>query len=735
MAYVSASLTSVSAVDGANFSPDMPAHESGDVLLVIGNQTTTVAIGASADWSTPIQQPTTQGGQRIFATWKRAASSSETLSLTGGTGSWNTVILVIKDAAPGTFIDGFAVAAIAAGVSANSPALTTTTGGCLLVYAFGMGSSARPYLEASQLVPRGRGTNGSPTLVVGSSPQLTAGPVPTATATDVANGGALVVAIRNVTGGTQDISPAGGHINVQRYTAVQTWLPLSSLFSGTLAGLDFSSSAPANVARLALTLPQWGACNNVISGENTSGLWVGGVNALPAATDFRDAAFSIYVGHNGSYFPSLQGENGVLLALADAAGSWKAWQLLEGRLGGSAGQVFFRSADSTPYASSGTLDLSAITQCAILRHRRGSSTVTQGLRVGFLRIHRPPILRGGGPNLALDTFGLANSSGGFELFETWAQQGTGQTLARHHIQIGDGGTTPTNFINNAKSLELPVKAGTAPRLWDVSEGHANISILAGAGDAISFASSIVATDQRHDFIIDPISSLSATYDFAGFACVGYRVFWKTGVACAGAGFTRCHEIDAKAAVFTNCVFRSGANSGGAAMKIDPGAAIRDCQFIKGLEANAIRIPVAGSYDLRGCTFSGYTTVLDVTATTGTVSIQLASGQAQPTFTTAGATIEFIQPQPPVTVTCVDAATGLPVSGVRVLLRTVGGVTVLSGMTDAAGQISAVWSGAAPINVTGWARKASASPFYIEGKIAGVITPSGFATTILLQAEG
>jgi hypothetical protein len=55
------------------------------------------------------------------------------------------------------------------------------------------------------------------------------------------------------------------------------------------------------------------------------------------------------------------------------------------------------------------------------------------------------------------------------------------------------------------------------------------------------------------------------------------------------------------------------------------------------------MPTDGDIDLTDATFSGYTTELNVTATTDTVTVQLSLLQAEPTYITAGATVVFERP--------------------------------------------------------------------------------------------
>jgi hypothetical protein len=54
--------------------------------------------------------------------------------------------------------------------------------------------------------------------------------------------------------------------------------------------------------------------------------------------------------------------------------------------------------------------------------------------------------------------------------------------------------------------------------------------------------------------------------------------------------------------------------------------------------HAIRIAAAGTYALAGVTFSGFTHDIDITATSGTVTINVTGGGDAPTYVSAGATV-------------------------------------------------------------------------------------------------
>lgn len=71
--------------------------------------------------------------------------------------------------------------------------------------------------------------------------------------------------------------------------------------------------------------------------------------------------------------------------------------------------------------------------------------------------------------------------------------------------------------------------------------------------------------------------------------------------------------------------------------------LHDCDFVQGGSGHAIEIDTAGTYNFNGLTFTDYgadttdSAALDITASTGTVTINITNG-GTPTYKTAGATV-------------------------------------------------------------------------------------------------
>jgi hypothetical protein len=139
-----------------------------------------------------------------------------------------------------------------------------------------------------------------------------------------------------------------------------------------------------------------------------------------------------------------------------------------------------------------------------------------------------------------------------------------------------------------------------------------------------------------------LSNSSATYDFANTTVSGMNPTLNTSIAIDNQKFSNCGLINGGGGTYTNLNIQ-GSTSTTSAMTISSGSNLTGSSFTKGTENYAVEMTDAGSYDLSDCTFTGYTTDLNVTASTGELTITIALGQSPPSFTTAGATVTFVTP--------------------------------------------------------------------------------------------
>lgn len=385
--------------------------------------------------------------------------------------------------------------------------------------------------------------------------------------------------------------------------------------------------------------------------------WAGGVHVLPSAIDLTNAVYSVIWRISST---AQMGTKGLIVVFKDGAGAWAAFQLSK-RAGLNILPSYYTShialGSATPLDSSGSINWANITKIAYLYQRNNSATgmTIQIFNAAFTRKDCAitggslvdPVTTATPALLALGT----NRSG----FDKAGLQGRKQYLMKQHIQFGDG-SRATYVDLDGCSIETPQAYSytAGRRYWNVLDDFLTMTIKSSAGCTMKLRNCVIAPSVRVNAVIDPASSTSASYDFSGSSWSNVNFVSKTGITVNSAIFAGNPEIDAKGGTFSGCLF-SNSQSANAAIKLDAGASLLSCQFTaKNASDYAVRIPAAGTYTLDGTTFSGFTTAINITATTGTVTLHLALGQTIPTYTSAGATVVIDQP----TVSATVSVTGM-----------------------------------------------------------------------------
>lgn len=109
------------------------------------------------------------------------------------------------------------------------------------------------------------------------------------------------------------------------------------------------------------------------------------------------------------------------------------------------------------------------------------------------------------------------------------------------------------------------------------------------------------------------------------------------VLFSGGLLAGCGKIALTGGTITGATIADSAAA--SAVSIDTAAVLNDVMFSTADATDyAIEIAAAGTYNLAGVTFDGFTTDINVTAATGTVTINVTGGGDTPTYTSAGATV-------------------------------------------------------------------------------------------------
>lgn len=371
--------------------------------------------------------------------------------------------------------------------------------------------------------------------------------------------------------------------------------------------------------------------------------WVGCTYVLESTANLSGNTFSVQWVTETTW-KSRVGAEGAIVVFADGAGAWVAYQL--GSKATASNSALYTSViavgAATAYASSGSINWSNVRKIGYFLHRPAALTTLSGITVRCSAVLSRMVLRHGGASWPHTPTGLAEYFGWYTSHLISAQ-GTGQVLIKGDLQIGDG-TAATYWKGSVGSIETPLAYSATNvdrRAWNVNASTQKITVKSSASDVVRLDNSIAASDDVQRLVIDAASSTSADYQLAGLNVVSKAVEWKTGVPATLVNFVRCAPITGNGATFSNCVIR-GCVSGTAALVLTAGGDAIDCEFTKGSETYAVDLTQAGTYDLSRTTYSGYTTPVRVSATTGTVTIVLDADDTEPAYSSAGATVVFDQ---------------------------------------------------------------------------------------------
>lgn len=678
MAYIVNTLQTSVAV-AATYTASLGPHIDGDLLLVLLSQDgggTTIAPDATATTAGWAMIPGQAIGTACRQAWAyKIVGTGEAPvanpTFTGANDDWIATCLVIRDAhatAPfGSVVSGtdYVRTNHAAAYSTTSGSLTTAVDECLLIYSWNAdGVSNYIRCKTEQLPSVDLHSPGNVAHVIGAIQQASAAAAPTVTMYQAGSTGGQgwVLAVRNKSGGVLQPTvrtPTTAQLKMYgsfgtAHDGTVTW-QAADQFAATINGITASSVAPTIYGGVASTDYTWGTYTTVTSSDNTTGLWCGGTHAI-TSTDMTGKVFYLQYGRSYSASNAMSGAEGNLVGFSDGT-NWVVYQISNAKSGwplACSGVACIALGAATPYASSGSIDWSAVTRVAYLYHRIGSSGTGVALGIKNALLLGTAALTGGGANRPATFYDLARQVNSWGVAPIVGLQGSAQVLAKGSVRIGDGGTNKTYFDAAASSIEYPpewsaTKVDNWQMDWNATANALTLDVYAGASDTINFASGVAAAGNLQNLAINASSSTSATYSFAQ-SFVGWTPTWKTGVNVAGATFSECGEIDAQGSTWTDCTIKKTVSTDAAiAFTSNSGAMTRVVVDVTGTSA-AYHVDLGASVTaitFTDVTFTGTpaTDKVHVKATTGTVTITLAGSTslAAGDVTSDGATVVISAP--------------------------------------------------------------------------------------------
>ena len=319
----------------------------------------------------------------------------------------------------------------------------------------------------------------------------------------------------------------------------------------------------------------------------------------------------------------------------------------------------------------------------------------------------------------------------------------GGILAYGNLRIGtndDSTSTATEFTDNEAVINWPDHmAGAGFNVATIDLGSASSNIVDGSLH-ISRGTT-TGVDSRTDYIVQ---GTSGTGNFSHQLRNFRNVQYTSGCNVNNANI-ECVLLTQGLAEIQNSLINTNSLTSIACLQ-DPtfgtSTGLHDTTFSQVGSGHAIELDTATTYNLVGLKFDGYgvntadDAALDITATSGTVTINISGGGDTPTYKTAGATV-IINNTVSVSVDVITS-TGVPIENARVLLEAAPGgdlsvgTDIVTGLTNASGNIvNAGFGYTSDQPIIGKVRKSTSSPYYRTGIISGTITSSGFSSTIVM----
>jgi len=677
MAFIVNTTASAYQTPATTYPVTLGAHVDGDLLLVCltqdGGGATDIAPNAAAvtaGWAMIGTQAASQSSRQAWA-YKYVGAGEAPVAdptFTGNNDDWIGACNVVRNAHATTPIrswmrsdwgnstnistaDSNAIAASSAG----GTNVFTPLADSLLMYSWncdGGNSVMRTKLDSSVADSKYGPPTGEPVNYIMSHRQLNATSVPSVTMyanTQTEGGNGWVVEIANVSGGT--VQPTARVTAIENVTLANwfgdvgarqlpiTWAAPSTFCSAaSINGITLSTATP----NISTTTPDsdslWGNPTQ-INDQTNGAVWAGGAYTF-ASTDVSGKMFGFAWGVNVASTSGRIGAEGIIVVVGSSVTDWAAFQVTTKLIGwkqSALNPAFVELDNATVYASVGTVDYTAITRVAYLWNK--VSGVNDSLILKNATLFTLAAITGGSAAVPSSFKTLTDDLGSWGHWRLADKQASSQIQGKFSTQIGDG-TSYTYFDSSASSFEFPRAFSVPEKTWNVNPVQVALSVYGKSGDTINLAAGVSASESQQLLTINASHDNGATFSVAGESFVGFLPTWKTGTPASNVTFSGCGIIDFKGADIVSVIGKNG--TGTAFLSASNGfSATGSALTASATCLYGIRIAAAGTFDLESTTFSGFTEDLDVTAVTGTVTVNLASGQATPTHQTAGATVTFV----------------------------------------------------------------------------------------------
>lgn len=256
--------------------------------------------------------------------------------------------------------------------------------------------------------------------------------------------------------------------------------------------------------------------------------------------------------------------------------------------------------------------------------------------------------------------------------------GAGDAIVAHGLLTIGTGATATVFNDTESILTFADGyhsrglVGVLVNLNNVSTDIDISTLLIGQGGR----NGVDANDTRPDF---EVVGTTGAFDFDG-TMRNFRDITFTSACTIDGATIEGHLLVQGGSEIKNTTLNTNSLTSVAFLQ-DPTfgttSGLHDVDFIQTGVGHAIEIDTAGSYDFNNITFDGYgatasdSAAIDVTETTGTVTINVIGGTS-PTYKTAGATVVIVVNPVTFLITVKDISTNLAIQNARVKVEVTDG---------------------------------------------------------------
>jgi hypothetical protein len=632
------------------------------VLIFALNDVGNTALGIDAGWTEEIGAAPNNSGSRCGVFSQRNTGTDITPpTITGANAAWRLVALLIRGAGATLLDAASARQDIANTTSLTSNSITTTNADCLILRAFGMDGAGMtvPNGIVAPIVTVDRGSDvegqiGLDELLIWYQNLRTAGAAGTFDFTRSLNDGGTgytLGIIGSAAGKAMpEIDTTGAIRSLVEFTAPatpETWTDISTI-RNSLAGVDtaaLTSVSASTLTHAAFPSEIYGSTRTVsLTPPATENRFYGAYTDLAAATDFQ-GLISFYF--SPSIGPARQYPEGSCLYLEDSVGNYKLWALVPKNVS-ARGHYFLVNLETRAALSESVteMDFSDVVRLGVGWRKAGTGTAGATIRFGrFYAITGPMIFAGGSDINPVTPAFIANALAGLGLVAPAFLSAGSQVVLKHPIRIGNTISTYSRWLG--QGIAIPATGDRDYPGFVPPDSSISITIDMETGDEIRTAASVLAAATTQPLTFDATTSAGASYSLGG-AIVGCAVTLATNAPINSGVIAVCPKIMAKGcSVIGSRILETLATD--AAINFDTsGGSLEDTTIdLSGVTCDYhVELGTAvESIDLTDANLLGTPAVknLNILRTTGTVTITLAQGQAQPTYDSAGATVVFDQP--------------------------------------------------------------------------------------------